>query len=196
MLGGEVVEREQRLTVLHQARDRLVVLDPVGLRKGVEGDQRLRFGLGHPDVLQRALGLPLQALGQLVQDVDGLVHPTALAARLGPDLLKGLPEAECAVGDRKLRPDGQPAPPEVEQQLPPGLHALAHTIGQANKLFLAFRRRADDDQKALGILFKAGLDVDAVDPEVDVAFGREIALGPPGMLVRPGLLETGEARGG
>ena len=124
------------------------------------------------------------------------MHPAALAARLGPDLLKGLPEAECAVGDRKLRPDGQPAPPEVEQQLPPRLHALAHTIGQANKLLLAFRRRADDDEKALGVRFKAGLHVDAVNPDVDVAFGREIALGPPGMLVRPGVLQSSDARGG
>ena len=124
------------------------------------------------------------------------VHPAALAARLGPHLLKGLPEAECAVGDGKLGPDGQPAPPEVEQQLPPGLHALAHAIGQADELLLALRRRADDDQKALGVRFEAGLHVDAVNPEVDVTFGREIALGPPGMLVRPGLLQSGDARGG
>src|SRR3954468_3898710 len=107
-----MVEGEQGLGVLYQACNRLVVLDPVDLDKGVEGDQRLLFGLGQPDVLERALGLPLQALGQLVQDVDGLVYPTALAARLGPALFKGLPEAGGAVGDRKLRADGQPAPPE------------------------------------------------------------------------------------
>src|SRR3954470_6522476 len=76
------------------------------------------------------------------------------------------------------------------------LHALAHAIGQAHDLLLAFRRRADDDQKALGVRFKAGLHMDAVDPEVDVAFGREIALRPPGMLVRPGVLQSGDARGG
>src|SRR5215217_3591894 len=132
----------------------------------------------------------------VVEDIGGLVHTTALAARLGPDLLKGLPETECAVGHREFRPDRQPPPPEVEQQLPPGLHALAHAIGQAHDLLLAFRRRADDDQKALGVRFKAGLHMDAVNPEVDVAFGREIALRPPGMLVRPGLLEAGDARGG
>src|SRR4051812_38314612 len=124
------------------------------------------------------------------------MHPAALAARLGPDLLKGLPEAECAVGDGKLGSDGQPAPPEVEQQFPPGLHALAHAIGQADDLLLAFRRRADDDQKALGVRFEAGLHMDAVNPEVDVTFGREIARGPPGLLARPGLLEAGDTRGG
>ena len=132
--------------------------------------------------------------GSLFRTLSGLVHPAALAARLGPDLLQGLPEAERAVGDREFGPDGQPAPPEVEQQLPPGLHALAHAIGQADELLLAFRRRADDHEKALGVRFEAGLHVDAVDPEIDVAFGREIALGPPGMLVRPGVLESGDAR--
>src|SRR5215203_6706839 len=104
----------------------------------VEGDQRLRFGLGHPDLLERAFGFRLQALWKLVQDVGSLVHPAALAARLGPDLLKSLPEAECAIRHCEFRSDGQPAPPEVEQQLPPGLRALAHAIRQANKLLLAF----------------------------------------------------------
>src|SRR3954454_18914150 len=101
-------------------------------------------------------------------------------------------------GSGSLRSGGpwQPAPPEVEQQLPPGLHALAHAIGQANKLLLALRGGADDHEKALGVRFKTGLDMDAINPDVDVAFGREIALGPPGMLVRPGLPEAGDTRRG
>ena len=37
--------------------------------------------------------------------------------------------------------------------------------------------------------------MDAVDPEVDVAFGREIALAPARVLVRPGLLEPPDGRG-
>jgi hypothetical protein len=81
VLGGKIVEGEQRIAVLHEARDRLVVLDPVGLDKSIEGDQRLRFGLGHPDVLERAFGLGLQARWQLVQDVGGLMHdPNAIDA--------------------------------------------------------------------------------------------------------------------
>jgi hypothetical protein len=36
MLGGEVVEGEQRLMILDQALDRLVVFDAVGLYEGVE----------------------------------------------------------------------------------------------------------------------------------------------------------------
>src|SRR4051795_11222329 len=124
------------------------------------------------------------------------VHPAALAARLGPHLLKGLPEAECAIRHCEFRPDGQPAPPDVEQQVPPGLHTLAHAIGQADELLLALRGGADDHEKALGVRFEAGLHVDAVNPKIDVAFGREIALGPPGMLARPSLLQSGDTRGG
>src|ERR1700731_3350710 len=37
--------------------------------------------------------------------------------------------------------------------------------------------------------------MDAVDPEVNVAFGREITLAPTRMLVRPGLLEPPDGRG-
>ena len=37
--------------------------------------------------------------------------------------------------------------------------------------------------------------MDAVDPEVNVAFGREIALAPAPVLVRPGFLEPPDGRG-
>jgi hypothetical protein len=37
--------------------------------------------------------------------------------------------------------------------------------------------------------------VNAVDPEVDVAFGREIALAPAGVFFGPGLLEASNGRG-
>jgi len=37
--------------------------------------------------------------------------------------------------------------------------------------------------------------VDAVDPEVDVALGREIAPAPAHVLFRSGILEAGNGRG-
>ena len=119
MLGGKVVERQQRFAILGQACSRLFVFDGVGLDEGVEGVVCVAPGLGHPDVLESTLCLRLLALGQLVQDVRGLVHPTALAARPGPHFLDRLPEAERAVGDREFRPHREPAPLEVEQQLAP-----------------------------------------------------------------------------
>jgi hypothetical protein len=64
-----------------------------------------------------------------------------------------------------------------------------------NELLLALGCGPDDDQQALRGVFEPGLHMDAVDPEVDVAFGREIALAPARMFVRPGLLEPGDGRG-
>ena len=42
----------------------------------------------------------------LFKDVSGLVHPTALATCLRPDLFDRLPEAERAIGDRELGAHG------------------------------------------------------------------------------------------
>jgi hypothetical protein len=88
-----------------------------------------------------------------------------------------------------------PAPLQVEKQLPPGLGALAHAVDEADELLLALRRGADDDQQALGIVLQAGLYVDAVGPEVDVALGGEIAPAPAQVLIRPGVLEPSDGRG-
>src|SRR5262249_23930748 len=44
-------------------------------------------------------------------------------------------------------------------------------------------RGADDDQQALRIIFEPGLNMNTVDPEIDVAFGREVALAPAGVLL-------------
>lgn len=120
MLGREVVEREERLAVLGQAGGRLIVLDGVALDESVERGLGVGPGVGHPDVLQGPLPSRLLAPGQFVEHVRGLVHPAALAARLGPDLLDGLPEAERAIRDRELRPDREPLPLRVT------LHAVTN----------------------------------------------------------------------
>jgi hypothetical protein len=53
VLGGEVVEGEQHVTILRQAFDRLVVLRAVDFRESIEGGLGIPRGLGHPDVLKR-----------------------------------------------------------------------------------------------------------------------------------------------
>jgi hypothetical protein len=111
------------------------------------------------------------AFRQLVEDVGGLVHPAALLARLRPHLAERLPEAERAIGDGQLRRDRQPAPLQIEQQGAPVVGALARAVGEADELLLTLRGRADDDEDALGIILQAGLQMDAVGPHVDVAFG-------------------------
>src|SRR3981081_1079008 len=189
VLSREVVEGKQRVAILDQALDSLVVFDALGFDEGVERGECILLGLGHPDLLERTLGLRLLALGQLVQDIGGLVHPTALAAHPRPHLLDRLPEAEGAVGDRELGSHRKLPPVEVEEELFPRLRALAHAVDEPDKFLFAFGRSADDHQQALRGLLEPGLHMDAVDPEVNVAFGREITLAPTRMLVRPGLLE-------
>jgi len=44
----------------------------------------------------------------------------------------------------------------------------------------------------LCILFETGLQINAVGPDIDVAFRRELALLPAFMLVSPGILEPGD----
>src|SRR3981081_2149537 len=102
VLSREVVEGKQRVAILDQALDSLVIFDAPDFGEGVELGECILLGLGHPDLLERTLGLRLLAVGQLVQDIGGFVHPTALAARPRPHLLDPLPEAEGAVGDREL----------------------------------------------------------------------------------------------
>jgi hypothetical protein len=65
-----------------------------------------------------------------------MLHPATLAAGVGPDLLNGMPEAKCAVGDRELGAHSQPATPQIEEQLPPGLRALANAVDQPDEFFL------------------------------------------------------------
>src|SRR3981081_2017770 len=110
VLSREVVEGKQRVAILDQALDSLVVFDAPGFDEGVERGECILLGLGHPDLLERTLGLRLLALGQLVQDIGGLVHPTALAACPRPHLLDRLPEAEGAAGDRELGSHRKPPP--------------------------------------------------------------------------------------
>jgi hypothetical protein len=136
MLGGEIVEGEQCLTVFAQALDGLLVFDAIGFDKPIECSLGVLPGLRHPDVLQCALGLGLQALWQPVQDIRGFVHPAALRSCLRPHLVDRLPEAERPIGDGEPRVDRQTAPLEIEQQLLPGLRALADAVASPTSPFL------------------------------------------------------------
>src|SRR5205807_6192319 len=125
--------------------------------------------------------------------VGGFVHPAALAARLGPYLFERLPESERAISDRELGANREPAPLQIEEQFPPRLRTLAHTVGEADKLLPALGCGSDDDQQALRAVFETGLHMNAVNPEVDVAFGREITLAPARVLFAPSLRRPGRA---
>ena len=94
--SGEVVEGQQ------SSRSRAGTRWPWGtcprsVRSVVEGARGRGAGLGHPDLLQALLRLRLTGLGQVVEDVAGLVHPAALAAGPRIDLRQRRPEAQRAV---------------------------------------------------------------------------------------------------
>src|ERR1700716_3021999 len=64
VLSREVVEGKQRVAILDQALDSLVVFDAPDFDEGVERGECILLGLGHPDLLERTLGLRL-LLGSL-----------------------------------------------------------------------------------------------------------------------------------
>ena len=115
MLGGEVVEGEQRLLVLGQAANGFPVFRLVFGGEGVERLLRLLAALRHPDLVEVLLRVASPGLGQLVQHVRRLVDPAALPAGLGEDLVQRLPEAQRTIPDRQLRGDFEAAPTQVHQ---------------------------------------------------------------------------------
>jgi hypothetical protein len=82
MLGGKVVEGEQRVTIFGKALGCFFAFAAVGLDEDVESGFGGAPCLRHPDVVQRTLNLAVQAVGQLVEHVGGLVHPTTLRSRV------------------------------------------------------------------------------------------------------------------
>src|SRR5262249_59789230 len=108
-------------------------------------------------------------VGKCVGDVGSFVRPAALAARLGPYLFDRLPESERAIGDRELGANRQPTPLQIEEQFPPRLRTLAHTVGEADKLLPALGGGSDDDEQAWRGVFETGLHAKAAAQAVDVA---------------------------
>jgi hypothetical protein len=190
VLSGEVVEGEQRVTVLGEAFSRLRVAGAKGCQEAVEGFLCLGPGLVVLDLGQGRLVLGLDRFGQLIEDVGGLVHPAALSGDIRPDLLEGLPEAQGAVADRDLGRVLEATCHEAQQHLLPGLGAFAHAVLHCDQLFGALRRGPHDHQDALVTFFEADIEVDPIDPDVDVALARLAAPVPGRVVFLPDLLEA------
>src|ERR1700719_3624446 len=195
VLGREVVEGKQRVAILDQALDSLVVFDAPGFDEGVERGECILLGLGHPDLLERTLGLRLLALGQLVQDLAVLCtqqrwprvlgHPSSTACQK--------PRAPSATAS-----SGPIASPRRLRSRRSSFHdcALSRTPSMSpTSSFLPSGVAPMITSRHCAASLEPGLHMDAVDPEVNVAFGREITLAPTRMLVRPGLLEPPDGRG-
>ena len=99
VLGRKVVEAEQRLEVVAEL---LGGLRPLGRELVVEGLGRVSgmfsvLGVSH--LGEHLLRERLDGLGQGVEDVGGLVHPTPLLFGLREHVSKGRPEPERSVSD-------------------------------------------------------------------------------------------------
>ncbi len=176
VLGGEVVERGQLLPVLVELGERLGVLRaellPEGLQLALGVPARWRFD----DLVQQLLGPRLQALGQAVEHVGGLVNPTPLLACFGEHVAQRRPRSERAVADDELGAV-QPAALHVAEHARPRVARLAVAVLHGEQLLLAVLAHADHHEQAqLVVLAQAHRHVHPVDEQVGVAAEAEVPL--------------------
>src|SRR5262249_2659638 len=157
---------------------RLGILRPIGGNEQIKGQLSPLAVWGHPDRLATLFGLRLAVLRQFVEHVGRLMHPTPLPARLAIHLAQRLPKTPRPIPNGQGGPVLQPVTLEVEQKFFPGLLALAGAIPAAHEFFLAAGVSTNNDEETMARFFKAGLEVDAVHPEIDIAFALQAATLP------------------
>jgi hypothetical protein len=146
----------------------------------------------HPNFLEIHLGFWLSRFWQFIQHIHGFMHPAALLPRGAELFFKRLPKTERAVADGQLRRNGKASGLEVSQQFAPGLGAFTIARLEADQFLLAFWRRPDQHQDSLLVRVHAGLKVDAVRPDIDIAASGEIARLPALIFLLPARLQPGE----
>lgn len=119
--------------------------------------------------------------------------PAALFPGLGEHLTQCLPEPEGAVADREDRGPHAAAFARAEQ-VGPRLRALAEAVGERDQLLGPVGADPDDHQQAHLVLLEADLEVDAVDPAIDVVDLLQGALVERGRVVMPLRGEPGDRR--
>lgn len=103
MLGREVIKGKECVLIIDQALDRLWIFSAIFLGKDSDRCPCRSPVWREPDFHQIPLHRWMHGLGNLVENVAGLVHPTALMARFGMNFFERLPEAKSAVAHRQLR---------------------------------------------------------------------------------------------
>ena len=195
VLGGEVEEGEQRVTVPGQALGRLGVLRPILLDEDRDGCFGRRSRRRRGDLADVGLHGALHGFRHLVEQVGGLVQPAPLVTGGGQNLVERLLETEGAVAHRDLGRDGEAAPLHVDQQFPPALGAFPHADLKPDQFLPAFRRGSDENEHALGLVLHPGLQVDPVGLNVYVVPGRQIPLLPAIVFGLPFGREAPDHRG-
>ena len=184
MFGRKGEEGQERLPVGRQARGRFRILRLVLRDEGVEVFLGLLARLRRQDVVQRALGRGLETFRELVQDISQLVEPVALLGRPGPHVPDGAPEPQGPIANRdhgRL----EPAALQPSQQLRPALGTFAVPVLERDELLRPVGARADDHQRAQAVVLQPDVEVNPVDPDIDVVPISQVALPELPILVFP-----------
>ena len=94
--------------------------------------------------------------------------PAALLTSVREHLAQRLPEPQRPVADCQHR-GGHPAAAATAQQIGPRLRGLLIPIGQRDQLLAAVGADTDHHQQAHLVLGQADLEVNPVDPHLEVA---------------------------
>lgn len=194
MLGRVSVELEQGVEVVGDLGDRFGVLGAVVDLERLDRHLRLVDILGVVDVLDRRQRCRVRRFRQCGKDIGLLVKPAALLTGRGEHFAHGFPQAQCSVADGQ-HGGGHPAAFAVAQQISPRLGRFPVAVGDRHQFLAAISTHADHHQQAQLGLLEADLEVDAVDPQVDVVGPGHIAAPERGGFVLPLRGQAGD-RGG
>ena len=134
--------------------------------------------------MQRSLGLGLETFRELVQDISQLVKPVALLGRQGPHVPDGAPEPQGPIANRN-HGRLEPAALQPSQQLRPALGTFAAPVLERDELLRPVGARADDHQRAQAVVLQPDVEVNPVDPDIDVVTIGQVALPKLPILVFP-----------
>src|SRR4029453_12188847 len=116
-------------------------------------------------------------------------HPTPLPAGLPIHLAQGLPKPQRPSANGQGWRVLQPVTLEVEQKVFPGLLTLSTTIPEPDEFFVALGISTNNDEETMPRVLQAGLEVDPIDPEIDIPFALETAAFPLCQFVVPPLFQ-------
>jgi len=136
----------------------------------------------------------MRRLRQRCKDVADAVPPAALLAGLREHVAHGLPEPERAVADGEhwcLHA----ASFARAQQVRPGLAGLAEPVGERDELLGPVRADPQNHQQAHLVLLEPDLQMDPVDPDVDVVGAGQRPGVEGALLVLPLRRQPGDGRG-
>jgi hypothetical protein len=135
----------------------------------------------------------MRRLGQAGKDIGLHMEPAALLAGGREHLAHRFPEPQRTVTDRQHR-RRHPATPARPQQISPRLSRFPVPVGQCDQLLAAISTHPDHHQQTELLLLQTHLEVDTVDPQVDVIGARQIT-SPEGLgFVLPLHGEPGDRR--